>query len=180
MAETEIATLAGGCFWCVEAPMKELTGVESVTSGYAGGHVENPSYEEVCSETTGHAEVVQVEFDPETISFRELLDVFFAIHDPTTEDKQGPDVGSQYRSAIFYRDDDQRRTAEETIAELEADGVYDDIVTEVEPLETFYEAEEHHQDYYEKNPNQPYCAVQIPPKLEKVKEKFGDKVRGVQ
>lgn len=180
MTETEIATLAGGCFWCVEAPMKELVGVESVTSGYAGGHVEDPSYEEVCSETTGHAEVVRVEFDPETISFRELLDVFFAVHDPTTKNKQGPDVGSQYRSAIFYHDDDQRRTAEETIEELEADGVYDGIVTEVEPLDTFYEAEEHHQDYYEKNPNQPYCAVQIPPKLDKVKERFGDKVRGVQ
>ncbi|MFC6823427.1 peptide-methionine (S)-S-oxide reductase MsrA [Halopelagius fulvigenes] len=180
MSETQTATLAGGCFWCVEAPMKELEGVESVTSGYAGGHVENPSYEEVCSETTGHAEVVQVEFDPDTISFRELLDVFFAVHNPTTENRQGPDVGSQYRSAIFYHDDEQRRVAEETIEELESEGVYDGIVTEVEPLDAFYEAEEHHQDYYEKNPNQPYCAVQIPPKLEKVKEKFGDKVRGVQ
>ncbi|RDI69736.1 peptide-methionine (S)-S-oxide reductase MsrA [Halopelagius longus] len=180
MSETRTATLAGGCFWCVEAPMKELVGVESVTSGYAGGHVENPSYEEVCSETTGHAEVVQVEFDSDEISFRELLDVFFAIHDPTTENRQGPDVGSQYRSAIFYHDDDQRRVAEETIQELESEGVYDGIVTEVEPLDAFYEAEEHHQDYYEKNPNQPYCAVQIPPKLEKVKEKFGEKVRGVQ
>jgi peptide-methionine (S)-S-oxide reductase len=180
MSEYETATLAGGCFWCVEAPMKELNGVESVTSGYAGGHVENPSYEEVCSETTGHAEVVQVAFDPDVLSFRELLEVFFAVHDPTTKNRQGPDRGSQYRSAIFYHDDEQRRTAEATIEELESEGVYDDVVTEVEPLDAFYEAEEYHQDYYEKNPDQPYCAVQIPPKLRKVRERFGDKVRGLQ
>ncbi|ADQ69433.1 methionine sulfoxide reductase A [Halogeometricum borinquense DSM 11551] len=180
MSDTERATLGGGCFWCLEAPMKELVGVESVTSGYAGGHVENPTYEEVCEGTTGHAEVIQVEFDPEEISFAELLEVFFAIHDPTTEDRQGPDVGSQYRSAVFYHTEAQRETVESLIDEMNESGVYDDdIVTEVAPLDTFYEAEEYHQDYYEKNPDQPYCAVQIPPKLEKVREKFEGKVRGV-
>ena len=178
MATTELATLGGGCFWCVEAPMKELRGVHGVTSGYAGGHVEDPTYEQVCSETTGHAEVVQVEFDPELLSYRELLEVFFAVHDPTTENRQGPDVGSQYRSAVFYHDEQQRETTEALIEEFEREGVYDDVVTEVEPLEAFYEAEEYHQDYYEKNPNQPYCAVQIPPKLEKVREKFAGKIRG--
>jgi peptide-methionine (S)-S-oxide reductase len=160
--------------------MKELVGVESVTSGYAGGHVENPTYEQVCEGTTGHAEVVQVAFDPDRISFEELLEVFFAVHDPTTEDRQGPDVGSQYRSAVFYHSEAQRETVERLVAEMNESGVYDDdIVTEVAPLDTFYEAEEYHQDYYEKNPDQPYCAVQIPPKLEKVREKFAGKVRGV-
>jgi len=180
MTDTELATLGGGCFWCIEAPMKELVGVESVTSGYAGGHVENPTYEQVCEGTTGHAEVVQVAFDPGRITFEELLEVFFAIHDPTTEDRQGPDVGSQYRSAVFYHSEEQRETVERLVAEMNESGVYDDdIVTEVSPLDTFYEAEEYHQDYYEKNPDKPYCAVQIPPKLEKVREKFAGKVRGV-
>lgn len=180
MSDTELATLGGGCFWCIEAPMKELVGVESVTSGYAGGHVEDPTYEEVCRGSTGHAEVVQVEFDPDEVSYRELLEVFFALHDPTTEDRQGPDVGSQYRSAVFYHDEEQRRTVEALVVDMSESGVYDDdIVTEIAPLEAFYEAEEHHQDYYEKNPDQPYCAVQIPPKLEKVREKFAGKVRGV-
>lgn len=180
MTDTELATLGGGCFWCIEAPMKELVGVESVTSGYAGGHVENPTYEQVCEGTTGHAEVVQVAFDPGRITFEELLEVFFAIHDPTTEDRQGPDVGSQYRSAVFYHSEEQRETVERLVAEMNESGVYDDdIVTEVAPLDTFYEAEEYHQDYYEKNPDKPYCAVQIPPKLEKVREKFAGKVRGV-
>ena len=151
--------------------MERIDGVESVVSGYAGGHVEDPSYEEVCSGTTGHAEVVRVEFDPEVVRFEELLSVFFAIHDPTTEDRQGPDVGSQYRSAVFYESEDQRETVEDVIAELEGD-VYDGIVTEVAPLSEFYRAEEHHQDYYAKNPNQPYCSVQIPPKLKKVEERF--------
>ena len=151
--------------------MERIDGVESVVSGYAGGHVEDPSYEEVCSGTTGHAEVVRVEFDPEVVRFEEFLSVFFAIHDPTTEDRQGPDVGSQYRSAVFYESEDQRETVEDVIAELEGD-VYDGIVTEVAPLSEFYRAEEHHQDYYAKNPNQPYCSVQIPPKLKKVEERF--------
>ena len=172
---TQQATLGGGCFWCIEAPMQELRGVERVVSGYAGGHVEEPTYEAVCNGTTGHAEVVQVTYDPDEITYRELLEVFFALHDPTTKDRQGPDVGSQYRSAIFYHDEDQRATAEALVEELEGEA-YDGIVTEVEPLETFYEAEEYHQNYYEKNPNQPYCAVQIPPKLEKVREKFADRV----
>ena len=172
MAATELATLGGGCFWCVEAPMKELRGVHGVTSGYAGGHAEDPTYEQVCSGSTGHAEVVQVEFDPEEIGYRDLLEVFFAIHDPTTENRQGPDVGSQYRSAIYYHSETQRETAEATIEELEANDTYDGIVTEVEPLETFYEAEEHHQDYYENNPSTPYCSVNIPPKLKKVRNKF--------
>jgi peptide-methionine (S)-S-oxide reductase len=180
MSELETATLGGGCFWCIEAPMKELVGVEEVTSGYAGGHVDDPTYEEVCSGETGHAEVVQVTFDPDVVSYRDLLEVFFAIHDPTTEDRQGPDVGSQYRSVVFYHDESQRETVEAFIVELSDRGVYDDdIVTEIEPLEEFYEAEEYHQDYYEKNPNQPYCAVQIPPKLKKVREKFAGKVRGL-
>ena len=177
MSEHERATLAGGCFWCVEAAFKELDGVSEVTSGYAGGHVENPSYEEVCSETTGHAEVVQVEYDPQVISYADLLRVFFTIHDPTTLNRQGPDVGESYRSAIFHHDDGQRETAEAFIEELEAEGAYDDpIVTEVEPLDAFYEAEEYHQDYYAKNPNDGYCQFNADPKIRKVREKFGDEV----
>ena len=177
MSERELATFGGGCFWCVEAVFEEVEGVESVTSGYAGGHVADPSYEEVCRGTTGHAEVVQVDYDPDVVSYRDLLEVFFAVHDPTTEDREGPDVGSQYRSAVYYHDEAQREAVESYVEELESEGVYDDpIVTEVEPLDAFYEAEEHHQDYYEKNPNQPYCAMQIPPKLSKVREKFGDRV----
>ena len=174
---TARATLGGGCFWCIEAAFEELDGVESVTSGYAGGDVADPSYEAVCSGRTGHAEVVQVEYDPDVVSYRALLEVFFAVHDPTTEDREGPDVGSQYRSAVYYHDDEQRAVVESLVEALEAEGVYDDpIVTEVEPLDTFWTAEEHHQNYYEKNPDQPYCAVQIPPKLEKVREKFADRV----
>ena len=176
MSETELATFGGGCFWCVEAVFDELSGVESVTSGYAGGHVEEPTYEEVCSGTTGHAEVVQVAYDPDVVSYRDLLEVFFAVHDPTTEDREGPDVGSQYRSAVYYHDGEQREAVEAYVAELEERGVYDGIVTEIAPLDAFYEAEEYHQDYYQKNPNQPYCAIQIPPKLEKVREKFADKL----
>ena len=168
------ATFAGGCFWCVEAAFDELAGVESTVSGYAGGHVDDPTYEAVCSGETGHAEVVQVSYDPDRVSYEDLLSVFFAVHDPTTVDRQGPDRGSQYRSAVFYHDEAQREAVEAFIDELEAEGVYDDpIVTEVEPLDTFWRAEEYHQNYYEKNPNQPYCAVNIPPKLEKVREKFG-------
>ena len=176
MSETELATFGGGCFWCVEAVFDELSGVESVTSGYAGGHVEEPTYEEVCSGTTGHAEVVQVAYDPDVVSYRDLLEVFFAVHDPTTEDREGPDVGSQYRSAVYYHDEEQREAVEAYVAELEERGVYDGIVTEIAPLDAYYEAEEYHQDYYQENPNQPYCAIQIPPKLEKVREKFADKI----
>ncbi len=169
---TATATLGGGCFWCIEAAMKELQGVQSVTSGYAGGAVPDPSYEKVCSGSTGHAEVVQVEYDPEAISYLELLEVFFKVHDPTTKDRQGPDVGSQYRSIVLYHDDEQRRQVEGFIERLNEE-VYDGaIVTEVEPLESFYEAEEYHQDYYEKNPADGYCQVQVKPKVQKVREEF--------
>lgn len=171
----EGATFAGGCFWCIEAPFKRVEGVESVTSGYIGGDTENPTYDEVCSGTTGHAEAVRVLYDPDVVTYRELLEVFFALHDPTTRDREGPDVGSQYRSAVFYHDDEQRQTVEGYINELEGD-VYDGIVTEVSPTEEFYEAEEYHQDYYESNPNQPYCRAHIPPKLEKVRERFPELV----
>ena len=174
----EKATFAGGCFWCVEAPYKRVEGVESVTSGYIGGDTEDPTYEEVCSGTTGHAEAVRIVYDPDIVSYRELLEILFAIHDPTTLNREGPDVGSQYRSAVFYHDEEQRETVKSYIEELKDEGVYDGIVTEVSPADDyeFYEAEEYHQDYFEKNPNQPYCATRIPPKLEKVKEKFGDLV----
>ena len=172
MTDTEHATLAGGCFWCIEAAMKELPGVERATSGYAGGHVEDPSYEAVCTGNTGHAEVVQIEYDPATVSFVDLLEVFFSIHDPTTKDRQGPDVGSQYRSAVFYHDETQKQVTEEFIADLEAEGVYEGIVTEVEPLERFYRAEEHHQDYFTKHPDKPYCAAHVLPKVQKVKDAF--------
>lgn len=173
----ERATIGGGCFWCVEAAFKAVRGVTSVTSGYAGGTVADPSYEAVCSGNTGHAEVVQISYDPEEITYRELLEIFFTIHDPTTLNREGPDVGSQYRSVIFYHDDEQRADAEAYIDELETEGVVDDpIVTEVEPLEEFYEAEPYHQDYYEKNPDAPYCMVNIAPKLEKLESAAKDKL----
>ena len=176
MTGTETATVGGGCFWCIEAAFKELDGVEAVTSGYAGGDVEDPSYKQVCSGTTGHAEVVQIEYDSDELAYEDVLEVFFTVHDPTTRDRQGPDVGSQYRSAVYYHDDDQQETVERFIDELKSAGAYDDpIVTEVEPLEEFYAAEEHHQDYFEKNPNQPYCTVNITPKVKKVREKFAAK-----
>ena len=172
----ERATFGGGCFWCVEAAFKALEGAESVTSGYAGGHAEDPTYEEVCSGKTGHAEVVQIEYDPDELAYADLLEVFFTIHDPTTKDRQGPDVGSQYRSAIYAHDDEQLETARSFAEELENEGLYDGIVTEIEPLETFYEAEEYHQDYFEKNPNDAYCTMHAAPKVEKVREKFGGEV----
>lgn len=169
----ETTTLGGGCFWCVEASLKRLRGVESVTSGYAGGHVDDPDYDAVCTGETGHAEVVRVAFDPAVLAFDELLAAFFTIHDPTTMNRQGPDIGTQYRSAIFYESKKQAETAHRLIAELEDEGVYDDpIVTEVEPLDTFWEAEAYHQDFYEKNPDQAYCSAFIPPKIEKLKAKF--------
>ena len=173
MMETETATVGGGCFWCVEAAFKEIDGVREVTSGYAGGDVEDPTYRQVCSGTTGHAEVVQVEYDPDELAYEGVLEVFFTVHDPTTKDREGPDVGPQYRSAVYYHDDTQRETVERFVEELEAEDAYDDpIVTEVAPLDTFYVAEEKHQDYFEKNPNQPYCTVNITPKVKKVREKF--------
>jgi len=177
MSDTETATFGGGCFWCVEAAMKELDGVREATSGYAGGRVEDPSYREVCSGDTGHAEVVRLEFDPDAIAFEDLLRVFFTIHDPTQLNRQGPDVGTQYRSIVLYESDAQREATEAFIAGLEDEGVYDDdVVTEVEPLETFYVAEEKHQDYYEKNPNDRYCTFHADPKIRKVREQFRDEV----
>jgi peptide-methionine (S)-S-oxide reductase len=173
MTDTETATVAGGCFWCTEAVFKQLAGVEAVTSGYAGGHVEDPSYEAVCRGETGHAECVQVEYDPDVLSYGDVLTVFFATHNPTTKDREGPDVGSQYRSAVFYHDDEQRETAESFVADLQSE-YEDDIVTEIEPLETFYPAEEYHQDYFEKNPNDAYCSVNAAPKVEKVRQKFAE------
>ena len=172
------ATLAGGCFWCLEAVYNELRGVESVVSGYAGGHDPDPTYEAVCSETTGHAEVVQIAFDPDMVSFRELLEVFFTIHDPTTLNRQGNDVGTQYRSAVYYHDEEQRLIAEEVIEEMTVAGLWDDpIVTEVTALDTFYEAEEYHQQYFEKNPFQPYCFVVVRPKVSKFRKKFVSKLK---
>ena len=174
----EIATLAGGCFWCLEAVFLDLKGVSRVESGYAGGHVPRPSYEQVCTGTTGHAEVVQITFDPDVISFRDLLDVFFTIHDPTTKDRQGGDVGTQYRSAIFYASPEQEATARAAIKELDASGVWDDaIVTEIEPLKEFYAAEQYHKDYYRRNPNASYCRVVIAPKVAKARSKFLEKLK---
>ena len=173
---TAQATVAGGCFWCVEAAFERVRGVESVVSGYCGGHTDDPTYKEVCNGTTGHAEAVQITYDTDEISYRDILEVFFTIHDPTTENRQGPDVGSQYRSGVYYHDDEQREIVEAYIEELEESGEYSGIVTEVAPLETFYRAEEKHQDYFEKHPNQPYCRMQIPPKLEKMAAKHADKL----
>lgn len=167
----ESTTLGGGCFWCVEAALKELEGVESVTSGYAGGDTPDPTYEAVCAGRTGHAEVVRVEFDPDRISFETLLDVFFSIHDPTQRDRQGPDVGSQYRSIILTESAEQARIARTTLDAI-ADQYDEEIVTELQQLSTFYPAESYHQDYFESNPNDAYCRMYAQPKVEKVKEKF--------
>ena len=174
----ETATLAAGCFWCVEAVFDDLRGVESVESGYSGGHAINPTYQQVCSETTGHAEVIQLKFDPNVITFKEILQVFFAVHDPTTLNRQGNDVGSSYRSAIFYHDENQKQIAEETIKEVEAEGVYDDpIVTEVKPFDKFYIAEDYHQEYFANNPTQPYCAAVVAPKVAKFRQKFVSRLK---
>jgi len=178
MSNLETATLAAGCFWCVEAVLDDLNGVVDVVSGYAGGHTENPTYRQVCDGTTGHAEVAQITFDPSIISFKEILQVFFAVHDPTTMNRQGNDVGTQYRSAIFYHDDEQKRIAEEVIKEVTAEGVYDDpIVTEVVPFEKFWPAEDYHQEYFLNNPNQPYCQAVVAPKVAKFRKKFVDKLK---
>lgn len=173
----ERATLAGGCFWCLEAVYLELKGVTGVQSGYAGGKRPNPTYEQVCSGVTGHAEVVQVSFDPEIVSYKELLDIFFTIHDPTTLNQQGGDVGTQYRSAVFFESADQERLAKETIAEFDAAKVWDDpIVTEVAPLEKFWPAEEYHNNYFARNPQNPYCSVVIAPKVSKARKLFLEKL----
>ena len=172
----ETATLAGGCFWCLEAVYLQLRGVERVKSGYAGGHMPNPTYEQVCGKQTGHAEVVQLTFDPGAISYGELLDVFFTIHDPTTLNRQGNDVGPQYRSAIFTHDAEQARVAREKLAAAQAH--WDDpIVTELKPLETFWPAEAYHDNYLERNPQNPYCAVVVAPKVAKARKTFFDKLR---
>jgi peptide-methionine (S)-S-oxide reductase len=174
----ETATLAGGCFWCLEAVFDELRGVERVASGYTAGQVPNPSYEAVCTGRTGHAEALQIVFDPAVISYRELLEVFFAIHDPTTLNRQGADVGTQYRSAIYYHTPEQRQIAEALIAELNAQKIWDrPIVTEVVPAPTFYRAEEYHQGYFRSHPEQGYCQVVIAPKVAKLRKHFAAKLR---
>ncbi len=173
--QKEVAVFGGGCFWCTEAVFDELRGVISVVSGYAGGVVKNPTYEQVCGGRTGHAEVIRIEFEPDQIGFRDLLTVFFATHDPTTLNRQGNDVGTQYRSAIFYADDEQQREAESFIKALEGAGTFSNpIVTTLEPLADFYDAEGYHQNYYANNPYQPYCQVMIPPKLSKLHKQFAE------
>lgn len=173
----ETITLGGGCFWCVEAVVQPLRGVTSVVSGYAGGRVRNPTYREVCSGLTGHAEVVRVTYDPAVLATRDLLTVFLTTHNPTTLNRQGADRGTQYRSVIFYETDAQRADAEAVVAELTAAGVYDDpIVTEIAPLDTFYPAEDYHQDYYARNPSAPYCAAVIAPKVAKLRAQYLDKL----
>lgn len=175
---TETATLGGGCFWCLEAAYGQLKGVVSVTSGYAGGTVADPSYEQVCTGNTGHAEVVQVRFDPGVVNYPDLLHIFFSIHDPTTLNRQGGDVGTQYRSVIFWHSDAQRAAAEAAIGEISKAGIWEDpIVTEVVPFTTFHPAEQYHQGYFGRNPAQPYCQVVIAPKLAKFRKQHFDRLR---
>ena len=177
-AERESATLAGGCFWCLEAVFGELRGVERVESGYTGGHVHEPTYKQVCTGMTGHAEAVQVTYDPRAISYRDLLEVFFTIHDPTTLNRQGADVGTQYRSAVFYQTPEQKRVAEEVITELNAAHVWDaPIVTEVVPLTEFYAAEEYHREYFRRNPEQGYCRAVIAPKVAKFRKQYLERLK---
>jgi peptide-methionine (S)-S-oxide reductase len=174
----EVATLGGGCFWCTEAVFVDLRGVDRVVSGYMGGQLPNPSYEQVCSGRTGHAEVIQVTFDPAAVSFREILEVFFTTHDPTTLNRQGGDQGTQYRSVVFHHDDEQRRVAEEVIRELTERRLYDDpIVTEVSPAAQFYPAESDHQDYYARNPYQGYCQAVIAPKVSKFRKEYMSRLK---
>jgi peptide-methionine (S)-S-oxide reductase len=176
--KNEVATLAGGCFWCLEAVYNDLRGVEKVVSGYSGGRVANPTYEEVCRGNTGHAEVVQITFDPQVLSFKELLEVFFTIHDPTTLNRQGADVGTQYRSAIYYHSPEQKVVADKVIADITAAKIWGNpIVTEVAKLDIFYPAEEYHQRYYERNPNQGYCRMVIEPKVIKFRRQFMPKLK---
>lgn len=176
--DCEVATLGGGCFWCLEAVYDEIEGVISVESGYAGGHKPRPTYEEVCTGRTGHAEVVQITFDPQVIPFRELLDIFFSIHDPTTLNRQGADVGPQYRSIILYHTEEQRRIAEETIAALNAAKIWKNpIVTEVKPFTEFWIAEEYHQEYFAKHPYQGYCMAVVAPKVMKARKQFASRIK---
>ena len=168
----EVATLAGGCFWCLEAVYQLLPGVERIFSGYTGGELENPTYEEICSGMTGHAEVVQLTFDPTVVSYEEILGVFFSVHDPTTLNRQGGDVGTQYRSAIYYHSPAQKETAEALIGQLEREDIWTGVVTEVAPIGTFYEAEIYHQNYYRNNPYQPYCMAVVAPKVSKFRKQY--------
>jgi peptide-methionine (S)-S-oxide reductase len=178
MARSETATLAGGCFWCLEAVYQEMEGVLQIESGYSGGHTANPTYEEVCSGNTGHAEAVEVRFDPDVTSYRDILEVFFAIHDPTTLNRQGNDIGTQYRSAIFWHDERQRAMAEELIRELDGEKIWPSpIVTELLPASNFHRAEQYHQNYFRDHPFQPYCAFSVGPKVGKFRQKFAHKVR---
>jgi peptide-methionine (S)-S-oxide reductase len=178
MAKEQAATFGGGCFWCIEAVFQRLTGVSHVESGYMGGHIDKPTYRQVCGGDSGHVEVVRITFDPDQISYRELLDVFFAVHDPTTLNQQGNDAGEQYRSVIFYADEEQQRIAEDVIAEMTAGKEFSEpIVTAVEAASTFYPAEDYHQNYYNENSRQPYCMFVINPKLAKLEKKFAEKLR---
>ena len=177
--QTETATLGGGCFWCLEAVFEQLRGVTHVESGYAGGNVPNPSYHQVCTGDTGHAEVVQVVFDPSVISYGDILEVFFAIHDPTTLNRQGADAGTQYRSVIFYHSPEQKQTAEATMAELSSAGIWDrPLVTQVEPLTVYYKAEDYHQGYFRNNPGQGYCQAVVAPKVAKFRQHFAARLQG--
>lgn len=178
MADLQTATFGGGCFWCTEAVFLELRGVKSVESGYAGGHVANPTYEQVCTKTTGHAEVIQITYDAEAIRYEDLLEIFFQTHDPTTKDRQGNDVGPQYRSAVFYHTDEQKETAQAFIAKLNESGVLPGkIVTEVTQINNYYPAENYHQDYLANNPSNPYCAMVVRPKVDKFRKQFADKLK---
>lgn len=174
----ETATLGGGCFWCTEAVFDNVTGVEDVVSGYAGGHLANPTYQQVCAETTGHAEVVQIKFDPNAISYKEILEIFFGTHDPTTLNRQGNDVGSSYRSAVFYHSPEQKETAQQVIRELTEEDVFGKpIVTEVTEYTNFFPAEDYHQEYFANNPTQPYCAAVVAPKVGKFRQKFAHRLK---
>ncbi|MFW9992457.1 MAG: peptide-methionine (S)-S-oxide reductase MsrA [Candidatus Odinarchaeota archaeon] len=176
--ESELATLGGGCFWCIEAIFADLRGVKKVESGYSGGKTTNPTYDEVCTGATDHAEVVQITFNPQIISFRELLEIFFAFHDPTTLNRQGNDVGTQYRSAVFYHTQDQKTVSEEVIAELERKKIWNNpIVTGIEPYTAFYRAEDYHQEYYQRNSDQAYCQFVITPKIVKFRKKYSDRLK---
>ena len=175
----EVATFGGGCFWCIEAVFKEMKGVSKVVSGYSGGHVKNPTYEEICKKTTGHAEVIQITYDPEVVTFKDLLQVFWKVHDPTTLNRQGNDVGPQYRSVVFYHDDSQKEQATHYKQRLMEEKVFDSpIVTEISPMKEFYPAENYHQNYFALNPNEGYCQFVIRPKVEKFRKAFADKLKG--
>lgn len=178
MSSVQSATLGGGCFWCIESAFNKVEGVISANSGYAGGEMENPSYEAVCKGDTGHAEVVRVNFDPEQISYRDILEIFFALHNPTQLNRQGNDVGTQYRSEVFYHDDAQRAAAQQIIQEMEQDAVWPDpILTKVSPLTNYYQAEDYHQDYFNNNPQNQYCAMVVAPKLAKFKRNFAARLK---